>query len=180
MAATVTIQLSKPIKSAVILNAEGPGVPDEQTALSADLKNQKTDLAQLLAALKGLVDKLNQFYEKIFAGHKEEIAKLSVEIARKILLQKVQQGDYQIEAIVQEAIKNAPTQQDIIVHLNPGDLARIQKIQQEDASAFTGIKFVSDPNVGQAECTIETSKGIVESLINEHLEQISKALGKVE
>jgi len=155
-------------------------VPDEQTALSADLKNQKTDLAQLLAALKGLVDKLNQFYEKIFAGHKEEIAKLSVEIARKILLQKVQQGDYQIEAIVQEAIKNAPTQQDIIVHLNPGDLARIQKIQQEDAGAFMGIKFVSDPNVGQAECTIETSKGIVESLINEHLEQISKALGKVE
>ena len=155
-------------------------MPDEQTALSTDLKNQKTELAQLLSALKGLVDKLNQFYEKIFAEHKEEIAKLSVEIARKILLQKVQQGDYQIEAIVQEAIKNAPTQQDIIVHLNPGDLARIQKIQQEDAGAFMGIKFVSDPNVGQAECTIETSKGIVESLINEHLEQISKALGKVE
>jgi flagellar biosynthesis/type III secretory pathway protein FliH len=67
------------------------------------------------------------------------------------------------------------------VHLNPGDLVRIQKIQQEDAAGtFTGIKFVSNPNIGQAECTVETSKGIVESLINEHLEQIGRALGKVE
>ena len=45
---------------------------------------------------------------------------------------------------------------------------------------FVGIKFVSDSNIGRAECLIETPKGIVESLIEKNLEQISKALEKAE
>jgi len=124
---------------------------------------------------------LNEFYDKVFVEHKEEIAKLSVEIARKILMQKVEDGDYEIESIVKEALKNAPTHQDLVVHLNPEDLAECQKVQKEEPeSDLAGVKFVSDPKIGRAECLLESPKGIIESLINEHLERVGKALTKAE
>jgi flagellar biosynthesis/type III secretory pathway protein FliH len=141
-----------------------------------DLQADKTGFSKACQALNGVVAKLNQLYDTLFAGHREEITKLSVEIARKILMQKVQNGDYEIESIVQEALKNAPTHEDVVVHLNPEDLAGLQKVQQDDASSFAGIKFVADPNIGRAECRLESPKGIIESSINEHLERIGKAL----
>jgi len=180
MAETIAIQFEKPITSVGFAGDYGQKTSDEQVRTSGQLQGQKAELSRLCQTVRNAADKLNQFYDSIFAGHKEEIARLSVEIARKILLQKIQDGDYQIEAIIQEALKSAPTRQDMSVHLNPDDFARCQKIQQDEPGIFTGIKFACDPNIGRAECVIETPKGIVESMINEHLERIAKALKKAE
>jgi len=190
MSRTLAIHLEKPIVSVKIsdtpplLSAESKNGDGEQITiqsqggpLSGDSQAKDTVFSQTCQTLKALTDKLNQFYDKLFAGHKEEIAKLSVEIARKILAQQVQNGDYEIESIVKEALKNAPTRQDVVVHLNPEDHLLCQKAQQDEPNgSFAGIKFVSDQNIGRAECLLETPKGIIESLIEEHLERISKAL----
>ncbi len=193
---TFTVNLDRPITSVKILDpCSHPAVAGEtfsserdaaavdapQIKLMQDSDNEKARVTQLCRTLKGLVDKLNQFYDKLFSEHREEIAKLSVEIARKVLVQKVQQGDYEIESIVKEALKNAPTHQDMVVHLNPEDLVQCQKVQQDDSTgALSGIKFVADPKIGRAQCLLETPKGIIESVIDEHLEQIGKALEKAE
>jgi len=90
-------------------------------------------------------------------------------------------GEYEIQSIVKEALNNAPTRQDIVVHLNPEDLAECQRVlQNEPDGTLTDVKFVSDSNIGRAECLLESPKGIVESMINEHLDRISKALKKAE
>jgi flagellar biosynthesis/type III secretory pathway protein FliH len=194
MSRTLTVHLEKPIVSVTIsdtpplLSCESKNGDSEQITtqsqggpLSGDSQAQKAILSQTCQTLKALTDKLNQFYDKLFAEHKEEIAKLSVEIARKILAKQVQNGDYEIESIVKEAFKNAPTRQDVVVHLNPEDHTLCQKAQQDEPNgALAGIKFISDPNIGRAECLLETPKGIVESLINEHLERIGKALKTAE
>jgi flagellar biosynthesis/type III secretory pathway protein FliH len=146
-----------------------------------ELKAGKAAFVQACQTLNSVTDKLNQFCTQLFSEHKKEIAGLSVEIARKILVQKIENGDYKIESIVQEALNNAPTHQDIVIHLNPEDLANCQKAQQDEpGGAFAGIKFVPDSKIGRAECLLESSQGIVESLINEQLDKISKALQKVE
>jgi flagellar biosynthesis/type III secretory pathway protein FliH len=191
MPQTLTAHLEKPIVSVKILTpssavADGKGTEQITTQsqtgpLPRDSQAQNAALSQTCLALNGVVDKLNQFYDKLFAEHKEEIARLSVEIARKVLVQQVQNGDYEIESIIKEALKNAPTRQDVVVHLNPEDHILCQKAQQDEPNgALAGIKFISDPNIGRAECLLETPKGIVESLIDEHLERIGKALKKAE
>jgi len=191
MTQTLTVHLEKPITSAKILDdpaggkLSGHGRADSaanaEQILTQDSEAQKTAFSQAYQAINVVVTKLNQFYDKLFVEHKEEIAKLSVEIARKILMQKVEDGAYEIESIVKEALNNAPTRQDIVVHLNPEDFAQYQKAQQDEPdSALAGIKFVSDQNIGRAECLLESPKGIIESLINEHLERVGKALKKAE
>jgi flagellar biosynthesis/type III secretory pathway protein FliH len=183
MPQTIKIQLEKPITSAGLLDAAA----GHTTTASPEIKQtqtqelHKTSLIQACKALQDAANKINEFQENLFKQHKEQIAKLSVEIARKILAQKVQQGDYQIETIVKNALENAPTHQDIVVHLNPEDLIQCQKLQKDDATgALAGIKLTPDQNIGRAECTLETPKGIIKSLIEQHLEQIAKALKTAE
>lgn len=186
MTHTFTVHLDKPIVSAKIMDdfsvRGGVGsAANAERILTQESEVQKTAVSQACQALNAVVAKLSECYDKVFVEHKEEIAKLSVEIARKILMQKVKDGDYEIESIVKEALKNAPTRQDIVVHLNPEDCAQCQKVQQDEADGvLAGIKFISDANIGRAECLLESPKGIIESLINKHLERVGKALTKAE
>jgi flagellar biosynthesis/type III secretory pathway protein FliH len=145
--------------------------------LTGELEAQKAAFSQACQTLNGVIDKLNKFHDKMFVGHSEEIARLSVEIARKILMQKVENGDYEIESIVKESLENAPDRQDMVVHLHPEDVAQCQQAQQDDpGSALVGVTFVCDSNIGRAECLLESPKGIVKSLIDENLERIGRAL----
>ncbi|MFA5238939.1 MAG: FliH/SctL family protein [Phycisphaerae bacterium] len=192
MSRTLTVHIERPVTSVSILDgysgdelsvpgSMNPAAETEQVKLTKDLEAQRSLYSELCRTLDGLIAKLNQSYDEIFVGHKEEIARLSVEIARKILMQKTQDGDYEIESIIKEAIKNAPTQQELVVRLNPEDMANCQKAQQDSSDGtLAGVKLVADPNIGRAECVLESPKGIVKSLIEEHLEQIAKALEKAE
>ena len=208
MSQTLIVQLKKPMTSIKLLDSYGGPASSntsQNTEIGADtklsghkginsaaetqpaeggmqdLERQKAEFAQVCQTLNSVVNKMSQFYDEMLTKHREEIAKLSVEIANKVLMQKVQKGDYQIESIIKEALKNAPTCQEVVVHLNPEDLAQYQKLQQDDPSGtLTGIKFVADPAIGRAECLLETPKGIVKSFVEQHLEQISEALSKVE
>jgi flagellar biosynthesis/type III secretory pathway protein FliH len=194
MASTYTINLTKPIKSAQILNDY-----DDARRLMLDTRKEssiedqessiKAEFAQACQTLNSIVNKLNQLYNETLAEHREEITKLSVQIANKVLMQKVQKGDYQIESIINEVLKNAPVSQDVVVHLNPDDLANLTKNSNlsraesrelKTQSSFEGIKLVADPNIGRAECLLETPKGIIKSFLNEHIKRISEALEKME
>ncbi len=203
MSSVFTISLSSPVKSAKILNGYAGSVcvnpennglatgqvssnqTNDMTPLTkADVKNleaQKETFRQASQTLKNIIEKLNQFCAKLFSEHKMEIARLSVEIARKVLVQKIEDGDYKIESIVQEALGNSSNCQDVVIHLNPEDLECCRKAQQDEPDGvFAGVKLVSDPKIGRAECMLESPKGIIESRINEHLEEITKALYKAQ
>ena len=206
MQGTLTINVAKPVTSVEILDNyracppcntpqndphDGASTSSGHSGLNSaeetqqhkfvmDAEKQKAESAHLCQTLNCLVDKLNQFYDEVLARHKVEISKLSAEIARKILMHKVQKGDYEIESIVTEVLEHAPTRQAVVVHLNPADLGHCQKLQRDDPTgAFAEIQFVSDPNIGRAECLLETPKGIIKSFIEEHMERISQALEKV-
>jgi flagellar biosynthesis/type III secretory pathway protein FliH len=189
MSHPATVRLSRPITSVNILGgypgSVGSEPVDPQTdtpiAPSSELEAQKAMFSQVCQTLNDVATRLNDFYDKVIIEHREGITRLSVEIARKILMRKVENGDYEIESIVNEALKNAPARHDVIVHLNPEDFTQSQKAmeQSERGDAFVGIKFVSDPQIGRAECLLETPKGIVKSMIDENLERVSQALKKV-
>ena len=156
----------------------------QRVKMIQDLEDQRIEMARVCETLNDVIRKLHQFHDEVLATHEEEIAKLSVEIARKILMQKVQNQDYQIESIVQEALKQAPVHQDVVVHLHPDDLAQCQKVLDSQPGALgagsASIKFVPDPDIGRAECVLETPKGIIKSLLDEHLKRIDEALTNAE
>jgi flagellar biosynthesis/type III secretory pathway protein FliH len=197
-----TINLMQPIAAACVMDAtqlpraeDGPGSEPGVAAawagggepsppaeeLSRQLQEQQAELAQQLETVNGLVRSLTQLHEQTLVGNRVEIARLAVEIARKILMYKVEQGDYEIQAIVEEALKQAPTRQNLVVHVSAEDLPRCQQLQSENPQgALAELEFAADWNVGRGECLVETPKGVVKSFIAEHLERIGEALQKAQ
>jgi flagellar assembly protein FliH len=197
----LTIKLAQPISRVRVLRAvrpatggSGPAKGDpaqsadsvasvqaERARMARELEQQNARFDQLCRSVGGIADKLDRLYQDTLAANRAEIARLAVEIARKILLHKVTQGDYDIQAIIEEALKRAPTRQSIVIHLNPEDLPRCQQHQQENpGSPFAELELVADWSIGRGECLVETPKGIVKSFIEEHLERIGEALQRID
>ena len=192
MSDTASIQLNQAVKSVSLIsapnnmadaawgdpNATGAGLAEADGAVIDGLQNQ---LEQTCQTLDSLASKLEQLQTEMIQSHREQIARLAVEIARKILVQKVKDRDYEIEAIVQEALANSPTPQGIVVHLHPDDLPTCQQVQQDRPDGpFAHVELVANHSVGRAECMLETPKGMIKSFIDEQLETIAQALVKAQ
>ena len=190
MTIMLTVTLDKPVYTAQVLEAHAAGESAESSTVAAELQRvlegqlaqveaQQNQLGATLQLLDDMIAKCNQFYEQVLTTHRKEIARLSLEIARKVLSQQIKDGDYHIEAIIQEALQNAPVQQGITVHLSPEDLTHCQEIQAEQPDGpLSKLTLVSDVAVGRAECWLETPKGVIQSFINEHINKIAEALEK--
>lgn len=145
------------------------------------LQQQKKNLTQLCATVSTLAAKLNDLYQQTVAHHRADIARLAVEIARKILTRKIDRGEYDIQTIVEEALKCAPARQNLVVRVNPEDLAACQQFQQaHPGTQFAELNLVADWSIARADCLIETPKGIVKSFVEEHLARIGEALEKAQ
>ena len=194
MPETLTISLVRPVAAFRVANEAGHnGVAGGESGASApptgagqlqklrEIEQHEQSLRQSCGAIDSIIDKLNDLYQNTVAQNRSDIAKLAVEIARKILNWKTDAGDYDIHTTVEEALKRAPTRQELVVRVNPEDLPRCQQLQQENPdSQFAELNFVADWGVARADCLIETPKGIVRSFIEEHLGRIAEALEKAQ
>ena len=192
MGTSLTVKLGRPVRAVRVVEpahkgdsgwagdgaSADPAAADLQKRL-AEVEQRQQDLVQTCRVLDDLACKLSRFYEERVATHRGEIAHLAVEIARKVVAQRVGQGDYDVEAIIQEALDKAPAKQGVVVRVSPRDWEACQRLQQERPdSPWACLTFVADPGMGQAQCLVETPKGVVKSFIEEHLGKIQEALDK--
>ncbi len=180
MSAMLTVQLERPIQSARLIADSDMSAADNSAAMQAELAAQIQRYQGLCQTLEAAAGRLNDFYDELFAAHSESIARLSTEIARKVLMRNISEGDYAIEAIVAETLKNAPDADDIVIRLNPQDLTDYRQLQQGGGVNPAGAELLADPEIGRGECVLESARGVVKSLIDEHLERIGKALEKTD
>lgn len=150
---------------------------DEQS-----IRNAQQELAQLRAAraaLDAAATQLNQLRAQLIQEAHGQVVSLAIEIARKVMMQEIAAGRYEIDPIVQESLRSVPTRAEIVVHLNPADWQRCRLAGEQDA-ASTNVRFVADANVQPAQCILETSEGVVESQLDAHLDEIANQLTSAE
>ena len=202
MPETLTIHLAGPIAAVAASTViSAPGTPEQESreaegqamqeqlaaALEAaqheklrEIEAQKAELARSCETVGAIATRLEKLYQDTLAQNRADIARLAVEIARKILMHKTSQRDYDIQAIVEEALKRAPSRQEITIRLNPEDLPQCQQLQHAHPdSPLAEVSFVADWSIAGADCLVETPKGVVKSFVEEHLERIGEALAKV-
>ena len=192
MAETLSLNLSMPILSVQVssngeVGADEDGGASEtevneyirqQAAIS--LEQEKGEMRQVLATMDKAAEQVKQVHAKSFSEYPKQIAKLSVEIAKRILSKSVENGEYDIEEIIEKTLTVAPTNDDCVVKLNSVDMQKAQKLLGERPdSVVANVRLVSDDTVGPAECVLETPKGIVEYFIDDQLNRIAEAIGAV-
>lgn len=171
------IQLSTPIQSVDLVNGRPADKTRQNTASNEALTQQLKKAASLCAALQNAVSQTEQLSKDIFVSHREQIVRLSIEIAARILARDVHQRNYDIESIVLQALQNFPAAQRMTIRLHPDDLAVWQDaVKKETLPSVENVLCIGDPSLQKAECVVETDQGVVEYLIEEQLKQVSAAL----
>jgi flagellar biosynthesis/type III secretory pathway protein FliH len=171
------IQLTTPIGSVRVLSPKDIERTAQQAGQAEALRQEKEKAASLCAALQNAVAQVEQLSKDIFVSHREQIVRLSLEIAARILAKDIHQRQYDIETIILNALQTIPAAQRITLRLHPDDLAVWQAaVNHEGLTDPENILCIGDWSVGHAECVIETDQGVVEYLIEEQLKQVSAAL----
>ncbi len=178
------IELPGPLRAvAVAPAAQAAGAPEGAPApldqRRRRLEQERERLAQARQALAAAGGRFRQLQADLIAEAEQQLLDLALDIARKVLMQEIQAGRYEIDPIVTEAMRHVPSRRDVVVHLHPDDYAQCRAAEQlgDDSD---GIRFLADPNVGRAECLLETREGVVESAVEPGLARVSEALRNAE
>jgi flagellar assembly protein FliH len=198
-----TVRLPRPVATVRVVGSDGSPVPsahdaagsqDSDGQVQQNIQAERDRLVQASKALTSGLAELTRLREEMIRQSEQQLLELALEIARKVLMQEIQAGRYEIDPIVKEALLHVPARQDVIVHLHPDDWATCQMAREEVSTprpaglgasegssvGAGGIQFVADPGVRRGECLLETAEGIVESAVENHLADIGEALKNTE
>ncbi len=163
----------RPTLSAPALRA---ATEEARRRMQSQLERQQAGLLQARQALFAAVEDLRRFQAEFARQAEEQLLGLSLDIARRVLMQEIQAERYRIEPIIREAMRQVPTIQGAVIHLNPTDFERCQAAGPPP----DGVRIIPDAQVGPAECLVETAQGVVDCRVETHLEEIERALGSAE
>lgn len=188
-----TVQLGLPIASVRLVESPRGLVAQQATGAVADagsaaatdqagkaLQAQRAELASARAALVSGLKQVAELRDSVIKAAEQQIVQLAIDVARKVLMQEIQAGRYEIDPIVQAALDQVTSWQEVVVHLNPEDFARCRQAQESSRDDSSGVRFVADPAVKRSECVLETAQGVVRSAVEEHLREIASALREPE
>jgi flagellar assembly protein FliH len=136
------------------------------------LEEERQRLVQAREALEAAAQAVADLEAEAIRGAEQQLVDLALAIACKVLAQEIDNGRYRVEPIVQEALRQAPSRREVVVHLNPQDLAQCQQGQ----AAPGNVRLVADVNVRRGECTVETAEGTVPATVVDRMEQVAAAL----
>jgi flagellar assembly protein FliH len=148
----------------------------------ARLQEERVGLGEARQAVEAAAEAIRNLRAEVIRTAEAQLVDLALAIAKKVLAQEIEGGRYKIEPLVQEALRLAPARRDVLVHLNPQDLAQYQQAPTTGSNATgtggpTGnVKLVADPAVRRAQCLVETAEGVISSQTADRLEAAAAAI----
>lgn len=184
MPAQLAVRLPGPLRRVVVAGGgdaatsqPASGSADLQARLAAATQAQAAKLKTAIAGVEQAAAELNGARMGFLKEAESQVVELSLAIARKVLMQEIQDGRYKIEPLVREALLSVPARQDVVVHLNPDDHAQCDMVRDAGTTDKAGIvRFVADPSVQRGGCLLETPDGVVEATLETNMESVTEAL----
>lgn len=133
--------------------------------------------AAMLEITQLLLD-IRQRRETALVEVEEDVLRLAVKLAEKIIGREIEQRDTTLADIVSTALRHARQQEMLVVRVNPTDLASIQA-QRESIDSAARARFldiVADPRVERGGCLIESESGTVDAQLATQLRVLERAL----
>lgn len=169
--------VSKPLSGASAQPAPTPpSAPPVEKAPPEPDDRQRGQFDLAWQAMRAAADRLDRLAKDLAERAEMQLLDLAVQIARKILQQDVQAGRHEIEPIVHAAMSKVSFRQDVVVHLNPKDWERCELVHPAEGQEMTHVRFVSNPQVPPAGCIVETPEGLIESSIEQQLQEVRREL----
>lgn len=115
---------------------------------------------------------------KLLREAEEDLLKLSVLIARKVMLREFACDPGILEGLVRGALELAADGGEVVVRLNPAEYEVVAQCREfkELLSEKRCITLKGDPAVGRAGCVVETVRGNIDAGMDAQLDEIFRRL----
>jgi flagellar assembly protein FliH len=136
-------------------------------------------LFNVFKTLRTASEGIHALREKVMRESEEELLKLIIMVARKVILREVSQDRGILSAVVRNAIAGLSERDEITVRLNPDDYAlattgRDELLRKELTSERMNLK--PDPTVLAGCCMIDTDMGTINASIDAQLDEIYRRM----
>ncbi|ANA39337.1 FliH/SctL family protein [Geobacter anodireducens] len=136
-------------------------------------------LANVFKSLRDGVAALTGLRSRVMKESEEDLLRLAVMIARKIVQREVAQDPQVLAAIVAAAVGGCTERDRVVVRLNPDDYAQVSVNRQaflEGLGEESAITLAPDETIGPGGCLVETATGTVDARIEAQLDEIYRSL----
>ncbi|PKN20795.1 MAG: hypothetical protein CVU71_03170 [Deltaproteobacteria bacterium HGW-Deltaproteobacteria-6] len=143
------------------------------------LKSQDKNVAAKLDVLTTATKTIPQIKKDILQKGEEQMVKLAIAIAEKILQQEVSTRKEIILEVLKGALKNIAETDGMKIHLNPQDFRYMMEVKKDFLQSFEGIRnmvFEEDSSVKRGGAVVETMFGEVDARLENQLKEIKTAL----
>lgn len=152
-------------------------------AFNAGLKEGKElaerGLVNVFRALRASSETIHNLRDKIFRESEDEVIKLVMLVARKVIIREIAENRTILAGIVQNALAGLSAREEITVRINPDDYllvtsGRGELLQNELLNERLLLK--PDPSVSAGFCFVDTVMGTVDASLDGQMDQIYRCL----
>ena len=143
--------------------------------------NQGLERAQAdLVAFKSNIGAFMSSEKRVFDAIAPDLIEISLEIAKKIIKHEVQIDPQIVIDTVMDIMKNIPKNEPkIIIKVNPVQSQYVKDNLPEQLTLLgveSKLSIVSDGNISEGSCIVQTNNGVVDASIEAQLEIVQNAL----
>ena len=141
----------------------------------------QSEMSTAIAALAEAVNDVRLHEARWIANAEENIAALSVAVARHIVGREVSADPETVRELVKRALVGFPIDSSIVVRLHHDDLAACAGLITPDAAGRTpDIRWTADPHIMRGGCLIEGRERIIDGRIDTSLERAYRSIGNIQ
>ncbi|CAG0993056.1 FliH/SctL family protein [Geobacter sp.] len=136
-------------------------------------------LANVFKSLRDGVTALTGLRSRVLKESEEDLLKLAVMIARKIVQQEIAQEPAILASLIAAAVGGCTDRDRVVVRLNPDDYTVVAANRQTFLSSLGDdlpITLTPDEGVGPGGCLVETATGTIDARIESQLDEIYRTL----
>ncbi len=142
---------------------------------------QKKEALHTLEALAAMTKALPSIQKDILHKGEEQIVKLAVAVAEKILQSEVASRKDAVIGVLRTALRNVSDTEGMKIRLNPQDFRYMMEVKKDFLQSFDGIRnitFEEDGAIKRGGAVIETAFGEVDARLENQLKEIRSAMLK--
>lgn len=143
---------------------------------------QKKEISPVLEALAVMTEALPPVRKEISAKTEEQIIKLALAIAEKIINQEVATRKEIILGVLKGVLKNISETEGMKIRINPQDFRHIMEVRKDFLQSIDGVRnviFEEDLSIKRGGAVVETMFGEVDARLENQIKEIRTAMLKL-
>ncbi len=150
-----------------------------QSGLQEGKSLAERGLFNVFTSLRSAAESLHGLREKVLRESEDELVRLVMRVAAKVIQREVAQDDHILLNVVRAATAGISARDEIIIHLHPTDYAMVTTSHEDyfrQEPFADKMQLKADPEVSQGSCRVATEMGTIDASFDSQMDEIFRRL----